>query len=172
MENKHIFIFRHGETQVSKYGGMYWSPSAKLLAEATKPLERLGNYLQDSPPGKYFMSPLFRCQQTVAIVTKKNKRNFVVDTRLQEYGMEFPWTFIKRVKEFIKDLENLPDEHIYICTHGIVITALINLLTDQNLSLIDLIKSAITPIKPAVLVIISDNKIQTISFRKDINEEK
>lgn len=166
MKNKTIYIFRHGETRVSKYGGFYLNYfSAQLLPEAKKPLERMGKYIQKLPQGKHFMSPMTRCQQTVEIVTNGTQRKFFIDTRLQEYGRELPWTFVKRVKSFLSDVNKLPDEHIYICTHGVVITALVNLLAFNKFGAKELMESVIRPIKPAVFVTIKGTEIQTISFR-------
>ena len=167
MQNKNIYIFRHGETRVSKHGGVYLKRfSAELLPEATEPLERMGKYIRKLPQGKHFTSPMIRCQQTVAIVTKSTKRQFIVDPRLQEYGLELPWTFMKRVQAFIQEVNNLPDTDVYICTHGIVISAIVSILIKKRMNIVHLVRGALYPVKPAVLVIIRNNDVTYISFRK------
>lgn len=169
MKNKHIYIFRHGETRVSKYGGVYLKRfSAELLPQAREPLERMGHYMKSLPQGKHFVSPMVRCIQTVAIVTKNTKREFIIDTRLQEYGVELPWTFIKRVHEFVREMNDLPDTNIYICTHGIVISTILHILIFKRINILQLLIGAISPVKPAVLIMIHNKNINYISFRKNV----
>lgn len=166
---KTYYLFRHGDTFVTKGQRLWYYPrflpetafsygarvfSASILDEAKPTLQKLAEYLKDIPTDFNASSQLRRCRQTVQIVEKETKKEFIFDKRLNEFVFETPWTFRHRVRSFLKDLERKKYENVAICTHGAVLALFASLLTGK----------AVGFPKPGVLVIIKGQEITYKDF--------
>lgn len=160
--NRTYYIFRHGLTDAVKRKTWYWGTlySAPILDEGKQSIERLGLYLRDNEIDYAVSSQFLRCRQTTDIVSEILRKNFVIDRRIGEYVCEFPWSFRRRIRDLVTDLESSPYEHITICTHSLVIETLIHLLTNRPFSLLRGIHSP----SPGVLTIIANGKITQQDF--------
>ncbi len=159
---KKYYIFRHGDTFATKAGTAYGIKvfSAPILPEAKVALEKMGTYLNDHPTDYNVTSPLLRCRQTAKIVGELSDKQFETDKRLREFFLETIWNLRRRVKSFLKDLDNKGYETVAICTHGAVISELVNILTGRTLSWYQL---PLYP-DPGILTIITENNIEQINF--------
>jgi len=124
MSDKNWYIFRHGLATLSKRGYGDQIRTAQVLPEGIPPVQRLARYLDTCAYDWGVRSEFLRCAQTADIVTVITGRTFVTDARLNE-RVEEPFDTIRdRVKAFIDEMEKTPHQHIWVCTHGIVIAAL------------------------------------------------
>lgn len=131
---KHWYIFRHGLATLSKNGYGAQIRTAEVLPQGIPPVQRLARYLVTCPYEWGARSEFLRCEQTAAIVTEITGRAFVADPRLNE-RVDEPFHVIReRVKDFIDDMQATPHQHIWVCTHGIVIAALKSWLTRGDFS--------------------------------------
>ncbi len=166
---KTFYLFRHGETFVTRGQRLWYYPrflpetafsygarvfSASILEEAKPTLQKLAEYLKDIPTDFNASSQFRRCRQTVQIVEKETKKEFIFDKRLNEFVFETPWAFRHRVKSFLKTLVDKDYQNVAICTHGAVLSLLASLLTGK----------AVGFPKPGVLVIIKGNQIKYQDF--------
>lgn len=159
-----FYIFRHGETFATKAGTGYGIRvfTAPILEEGIPTLEKMGVYLKDIHSDYNVSSQVKRCRQTVAIIGKESKKEFVFDKRLNEYFIESFGHFRNRIKSFLLEMEEKQYETILICTHGAVIAGLISLLTGKNFQPYNLF----TYPEPGVLTIIKDKTTQQINFNE------
>lgn len=132
MTRKHWYIFRHGLATHSKTGYGDRIYDAEVLPEGIPPVERLARYMTTLPYDHGLRSEFLRCQQTAAIVTTTTGRAFTADARLNEAVKEPFHEVRERVQGFVDDLEAASYQHIWICTHGIIIAGLKNWLTVGN----------------------------------------
>jgi broad specificity phosphatase PhoE len=126
------YIFRHGETFVTKGWKMGYGTkifSADILEDSRPALEKIGRYLRKIPTDVNTSSKIKRCRQTVKIVSKNSKKDFVFDSRLNEFFFELPFFFRKRIKSFLNDLGD--SDSVLICTHAAVINELIKIINPQ-----------------------------------------
>lgn len=166
MKSKTYYLFRHGETKTSKRDGIYLLDyfSASILPEAYPPLERMGEFLKTVPSTYHVSSQFYRCRQTTAIITKHTKKEFIFDKRLNDFSLETPHHYGKRIRSILHDLEALPDTHIMICTHGGNIETITDLLIKKDFSVLKNMKRLLHPTKPGKLVIITNNTKKEIDF--------
>ena len=159
---KTYYIFRHGETFVTKKGGWYWHRlySAPILEEGRPVITKMAHYLKDIPSDYNVCSPFLRCRQTAEIVTDITGKIFEIDRRIREWDFEIPYYFKKRVINFIEEMEKSEKNSIIICTHAFVIQLLVQYLTVGKISLRELLKAPL----PGVLTIIQDKKLKEINF--------
>ncbi len=139
MENKTIYLVRHGLATKSTTGYGDKILTAELLPEAIPSIHRLANYLKDKPTDYNVSSEILRCKQTAAIITSRTDKKFVFDSRLNEYYQETFLQFSNRITLFFNDLKTKPYQNILICTHGAVIAGLKHLIlsdsfTEENLT--------------------------------------
>jgi len=159
---KQWIIFRHGLATHSKTGYGDRIVTAEVLPEGRPPIQRLGIYLKDKPFEYGVRSEFIRCQQTAQIVTDATGHVFVPDSRLNEQVKENFEQVRARVAHFVQETSALPYQHIWICTHGIIIAALKSLL----------IKGAFTPgdandyTQPGQLLIIQEQTAEVIRFEQ------
>lgn len=157
-----FYIFRHGQTFATKFGRPYGLTifSAGILEEGKPALIKMGQYLKDIPSDFNVSSPFRRCKQTVEIISKESGNSFSFDKRLGEYLLETRANCRKRINSLILEMESLGYETVLICTHGAVISELMNLLLPG-------VYSPGTGFRypdPGVLIIVEDGEYKEISF--------
>lgn len=169
MAKKRLYILRHGETFATKKNTWYGLRvfSAPILEEGKGAIKRIGEHLKDIGTDYCVSSKILRCRQTVEIIRAETGKDFVFDSRLNEYFFETLWQFRSRVKSFLRDLEKKGYENVLICTHGAVIAAILNMITTKPLPLLNRKSYP----NPGVLIIIeyetigsSDATIQELDF--------
>lgn len=163
---KRYYLFRHGETFVTKSQGRHFLYglrhfSAQLLPDGLPVIKDLGIYLHDKSIDYAVTSEYLRCRDTAAIVAKYTKKDFIGDKRLNSFFLETPWHFRKRLQKFLTAMENSDYQSIVICTHGLVLSMLVGLLTKKNFSF----KEIFSPPPPGTLLIIEDGQLQIINFK-------
>lgn len=126
---KNWYIFRHGLATHSTQGYGDRILTAEVLPEGIPPIRRLGRYMQSVPFDDGVRSELIRCQQTAAIVTEATGRQFRADPRLNEQYRESFEVVRDRVHSFVEETLATPAQHIWVCTHGVIIAALKSFLT-------------------------------------------
>ncbi len=163
------YLFRHGDTFVTKGQRVWYYPkfipetafsygskvfSASILDEAKPTIQKLAEYLKEMPTQFNASSQFRRCRQTVQIIEKETKKEFIFDKRLNEFVFETPWTFRHRVRSFLQELEEKSFQSVAICTHGAVIALIASILSGEKVGF---------P-KPGVLVIIKNGEITYKDF--------
>lgn len=161
---KTYYIFRHGETFVTKGGGWYWHRlySAPILEEGRPIITKLAEYMKNVPSDYNVCSPFLRCQQTAEIVNKITGKVFTTDRRIREWDFEVPYYFKRRVLNFAVEMEKSEHQTIVICSHAYVIQVLVQYLTHGNVSLRQLVAAPL----PGVLTIIKNKELTEINFNK------
>ncbi len=170
MKTKTYYIFRHSETFVTQSKRWFRTYGFKVFSAHILPLgrpttEKLAIYLKKIPSDLNICSEFLRCRETVEIVSKITGKKFEYDKRLNENVMEPAWIFRKRVRHLIKELESSNYENIIICTHSIVIVALIKLFSGEKFTFKDFFINS-TP--PGILNIVKNGKVKTIDFNNKI----
>lgn len=163
---KTYYIFRHSETFVTQsksrirfYGFKIFS--AHILPIGLPVTEKLARYLINISTEKNLCSEYIRCKETAEIVTRITGKTFTYDKRLNEYFLESAGRFRRRLENFIAEMEASDDKKILICTHGLVIVALIKILCGEQFTFSHLFE--INP-SPGVLTIVKNGKVKTIDF--------
>ena len=159
---KTYYIFRHGETFVTKKGGWYWHRlySAPILEQGKPVITKMAHYLKDIESDYNVRSPFLRCQQTAEIVTDITGKIFEVDRRIREWDFEIPYYFKRRVLNFITEMEKSDKQVILVCTHALVLQVMIQYLTLGNVNMGKLLAAPL----PGVLTIIKEKKAEQIDF--------
>lgn len=134
MTTKNWYIFRHGLATRSRNGYGAQIRTAEVLPEGIPPVQRLARFLDTCPYDWGARSEFLRCQQTAQIVADITGRGFVADPRLNERVDEPFHEISERVKDFIDGVERTAHQHVWVCTHGIVIAALKSWLTRGDFS--------------------------------------
>jgi broad specificity phosphatase PhoE len=161
---KTYYIFRHGLTYAVKTGTAYGMGlfTAPIIDEAKPALERMGKFLKDKPTDFNISSPLTRCRQTVEIISKMSGKEFVFDRRITEFFLETGWLVRRRVGRLLKEIDKKGYEKVAICTHGAIISTLINALTPREGQ--EREYDVFRYPDPGVLVVIEDGKVEEINF--------
>jgi broad specificity phosphatase PhoE len=166
MQTKTYYIFRHGETFVTKSKGLrlygLHSRSIGILPEGIPTIKRLAEYLKDISTDNNVCSEYLRCKETAKIVTDITGKKFTYDPRLNEYFFESFWHFKNRIKNFIDESESSKNKTFLICTHGAVVSGLTRLLLAGKFNPMQ----ALMFPRPGVLTIISGKDIYAIDFNK------
>lgn len=161
---KTFYIFRHGTTYATKTATAYGDTilTASIMDEAKSAIERIGEFLKDKHTDFNVTSPIIRCAQTAEIISKITGKKFVFDNRLTEYTMESHESVDERINSLLLEIEKKDYKNITICTHGAIISILINRImsNSEGLRSYDLFHFP----DPGVLVIIKDNNIEEINF--------
>lgn len=143
------YIFRHGETFVTTNKSLGYGTkvfSADILKQCFPALEKLGQHLKNIPTNYNVSSKIKRCRQTVEIISKESEKIFQFDPRLNEFFFELPFFFKRRVRSFLKEIDQNNYEVVAICTHGAVINELIKQINPN--AFIPLIKKSPDPTPP------------------------
>lgn len=157
-----FYIFRHGETLVSKTNSVYGDTvlTAEILPEGKPIIEKLGSFLKDIPTDFNVSSEFLRCRQTVEIVSRVSGKEFTFDRRLNELYDETIEEFIAKLKDFLKEVRQKNYPSVLICTHGAIIAILTELIVLGNLKSYDVTNYP----RPGILRIIKAGKIQDLDF--------
>ncbi len=160
--DKTYYIFRHGQTTATLNKRWYWAKfySAKILDEGKPSIIKLAEYLKQVKTDFNVCSPFLRCRQTAEIVSEVTGKVFVFDSRIKEYSLELPWTFKRRLLNFVKDMETSKHTKILICTHAIDIEMLIQYLQNGRIHLWERVTAPL----PGVLTIITNKKSTVVNF--------
>jgi broad specificity phosphatase PhoE len=163
---KHWYIFRHGLATRDPRGYGNRVLTAEVLPEGIPPVRRLGEYLKEAPYDYGVRSEILRCQQTAGIVTEITGRTFVTDSRLNEIYQESFDQVRDRVREFVQEMSTSPYEHVWVCTHGIVIAALRHLLTRGEFAP----KDALDYVLPGQLLLIHGEEIEVVRLDEELKQ--
>ena len=161
------YIFRHAETYFSKFNLHYGNmvENAEILPEGIPAIKRLADHLKTIKTDKNYTSPYKRCLQTVGIINKITGWIFNTDDRLHDYNrnIETIPEMIQRIERFHNEINQSGLKVVAVCTHGYPISALIQLITKDSVSIPDLDNYP----KSGVLTIIKNKKIEEIDFSED-----
>ncbi len=164
-----FYIFRHGDTintgginrLLKKGGGPRDLP---ILPKSKYALEKIGEYLKDIKTDANFTSPYLRCRESSEIVGKISKKEFIVDERIRELRDDIHGFvhFKKRVREFLKEIEEKGYSSVAICTHGAIIVAIKHIVRDGYFFYFQGIDFP----SPGKLMILKGKKVRIIDFNK------
>ncbi len=157
---RNFYLFRHGLATHSLDGYGDKIITAAILPEAILPIQRMGTYLCDIPSDFNVSSEFLRCRQTTQIVSDITKKQFLFDSRLNEYYNESFDEFSTRVKSFLQEIEQKNYQDILVCTHGAVIAALKRLILANHLEVSQLNDFP----KTGMLLCIKNKNIEEIDF--------
>lgn len=155
------YILRHGLATHSMNGYGDKILSAPLLPEAVPAIERMSAYLAKVPVSSNWSSTLIRCIQTTEIVRRITGKVFIPDKRLNEFYQETFSRFYGRVSSWFKEVNTSQSKNILVCTHGVVIAALKQILLTGDFS-----EAANLLDYPGCgqLVVIKERKIELFDF--------
>lgn len=158
--NKTLYLFRHGLATHSKRGYGKGIVTARILPEGIPAVKKIGIAIKDVPHSINFSSEFMRCRETNAIVSQISGKVFVYDSRLNEKHKETIGDVRIRVSDFLKDLVHFPEQNIIICTHGVIIAAIKNLLLHKKFVTKDLIDYPLT----GELMVIEGNTVRIVNY--------
>ncbi|HXS14869.1 MAG TPA: phosphoglycerate mutase family protein [Candidatus Saccharimonadales bacterium] len=161
--NKTLYLFRHGLATKSTQGYGEHIKTARLLPEAYKPIEKMAEFLQNIPADHFFSSEYIRCVQTSEIITKITHIPFVTDKRLNEYNDISLSNFVNNLSSFLRDIETMNGNSLFICTHAADLVVLKKLLFNVPIDEADTQSNA--PL-PGVLEIIKNGITEEINFNE------
>ena len=158
--SKTFYLVRHGIATHGKRGYGKRKLIAPILPEAIPVIERLAQALVSVPNSANFSSEIIRCRETSAIINRITGKSFIFDSRLNEAAHPTVQEIRERVGRVLNDMMTLPQGNIIICTHGIVIAALKNLITQGKF----VTKHQTDYPLSGELMIIENSKVKIISF--------
>lgn len=127
IQNKTLYLVRHGLSTLSKRGYGRRKLTAGLLPQGAAAIEKIASYLKDTPFSYNVSSDLPRCRQTAGIITNITGKPFVYDKRLTEFYHESFTDFKARIADFLEYISTVPEEYIIICSHAAVIAGITDL---------------------------------------------
>lgn len=127
-QSKTLYLVRHGLSTHSKRGYGKRKLTTPLLPEGRPAIYRLAETLKDIRDSFQVSSEIIRCRETSAIITEVTNKKFVFDSRLNEDYHETIGQVRSRVESFLDDIDTHPQSSAIICTHGVIIAAIKNLL--------------------------------------------
>lgn len=151
---RHALAIKKGEA----YGNRVLT--AEILPEGIPPIEKMGNYLKNVAFDYSVCSPILRCQQTAAILSKYTKKPFVTDKLLREYYEETFEELYKRTSTFLQNLQAKNYKNVLICTHGSVIAGLTHFIINNRFTEEERMDFP----NPGVLTIIQNKTMKEIDF--------
>ena len=160
MESKTIYLVRHGLATHSKRGYGKRKLTAPILPEGEAAIRRLAESLISVPDNFNISSEIIRCRQTSAIISEITGKQFTFDARLNEGNRETIMQIRQRALSFIQDVEKVPQKNIIICTHGVIIAAIKNLIITNKF-----VTRMMTDYPlPGELMIIDGNNVKMTNF--------
>lgn len=132
LNDKNIYLVRHGLSTLNKRGYGRKKLTADLLPQGIIESEKAAHYLKNIPDSYNLSSEIPRCKQTAEIITRITGKSFHFDKRLTEFYHETFTDFKKRIIDFLENLSTVPEENIIICTHAAVIVAIKYLLLEDK----------------------------------------
>ncbi len=158
---KIFYLVRHALATHSKYGYGRKKFTASILSEGMPAIQRLAVSLKDVHNSINVSSEIVRCKETSALISQITSKKFTFDKRLDENkNGETIGEIRKRVRDFLRDIYNLPQTNIIICTHGVIIAAIKNLLVYDKFVTKQLHDFPLT----GELMIIEGKTVKTINF--------
>lgn len=130
--NKTMYLFRHGLATHSRRGYGRWIVSTHILPEGIPPIKKMGEKLKEIQDCKCFSSEFPRCRETSEIVSGITGNTYIFDSRLNEKYKETIGEVRTRVSHFLSDVSGYPQQNIIICTHGVILAAIKNLLLNGS----------------------------------------
>lgn len=130
--NKILYLFRHGLATHSRRGYGKEIVTARILPEGTPPIKKIGEKLKKMQNCRYFSSEVSRCRETSEIISEITGNTFMYDRRLNEKYKETIGEVRTRVSHFLSDVSRYPQQNIIICTHGVILAAIKNLLLNGS----------------------------------------
>jgi len=134
------YLFRHAlATHESSYGDRILT--ATILPEGRPSIERMAVFIKEQKElasSINFVSPVVRCQETAAIISKVTGKKFVTDERLTEFrGINHEETasdISLLCQSFLNEMENQQTQHVLVCTHGTAMAAFKHIFFNQPYS--------------------------------------
>ncbi len=157
---KTYYLVRHGIATHSTHGYGKRKLTAPILPEAIPMIRRLAESLKAVGESINISSEIIRCRETSAIITEITGKKFTYDKRLNEDYHEMVGDIRDRVKAFLDVVIQAPQKNVIVCTHGIVISAIKNLLTRNKFVTSDYLDYPPT----GTLMIIEGKEVRTINF--------
>lgn len=158
-----LYIFRHAVATRSRAGYGSQIKTAEILPEGVPPIKKLANYLKTVESDYHASSEYLRCRQTASIVTEVTGKQFIFDSRLNEFDNEKASEFISRVSDFLEDIKTKNYKSSIICTHAGVIAVILKTLKGEEIFDDDLLTNY--PL-PGVLVMVENSIIKEINFNE------
>jgi broad specificity phosphatase PhoE len=160
--SKTYYIFRHGETFATKhiqdYGDLI--ETAEILDEGKPTIERMAEFLETVPTDYNVSSEFHRCRQTVGIVSEITGKQFVFDSRLNEFYKETFDEMKNRLKNFIDEMNASDYQTVLVCTHGALIAGLVSFLIRHDYNRDDMEKYP----PPGILIKIDGDQLEQWNF--------
>jgi len=130
--SKTFYIVRHGLATHSTHGYGKRKLTAPILPEGRIAINKLAVELKNIGESANISSEIIRCRETSGIITEITGKKFTYDKRLNEDYHETVRDIRERVMSFLKDAMKFPQHNIIVCTHGIIIAAIKNLLINDK----------------------------------------
>jgi len=160
IQSKTLYLVRHGIATHSAHGYGKRKLTAPLLPEAEPVIQRLARSLIGVTNSCNVSSEIIRCRQTSAIITKETGKQFIYDSRLNEDYHETVGAIKARVTSFLNDIDKVSEDTIIICTHGIIIAAIKNLVINNSF----VTSQRLDYPQPGELLIIKRGAVEEINF--------
>lgn len=131
-----IYIIRHGHPKPNT-GIPYDRIPGPPLSEIGQEEARVaGLYLAHYAPQRIYSSPLDRAYETAEIIGKVIDHNPLIEAMLAEHRKEETFEMVKtRLKGFLAQLHDSPDERVILVAHGSPIKAILQLLSNDQIDL-------------------------------------
>ncbi len=159
--SKTFYLIRHGIATHSKRGYGSKKFTAPILPEAIPSIMRLATFLKTVPTSANFSSEIIRCRETSAIITQITGKQFVFDARLNEENGEGVKLISTRVRSFLCEVIHRPEKDILICTHGVIIAAIKNILLTDKFPTTKFYDYCL----PGELIILNKNSTSLLDFK-------
>ncbi|MBI2074742.1 MAG: histidine phosphatase family protein [Candidatus Levybacteria bacterium] len=160
MKNRNFYIFRHALATHSKSGYGDKIISAEILPEAIAPIEKMANFFKNISSDYNVSSEYLRCRETAEIISEITNKNFIFDSRLNEFHQETFPQFKNKISSFLDDIKKKRYKNILICTHGAVIAGLKNFIVNGDFNANQLFDYS----DCGVLEIIENGRVKKINF--------
>ena len=159
-QSKTIYLVRHGLSTHSTHGYGKKKLTAPMLQEGIPAILRLSTALKKLPDSANISSEIIRCRETAAIISQVTGKKFTFDKRLNEAYHETIGEIRQRVVSFLTDISHQPQTHVIICTHGVIIAAIKNLLVAEKF----VTRQQYDYPQAGELVIVRGKNVETINF--------
>jgi len=160
LNNKNIYLVRHGLSTLSKWGYGKRKLTADLLPQGEIAVRKIARYLKGVPASYNASSDLARCRQTTEIISRITGKSFYYDKRLTDFHHETFTDFKKRISGFLEDISSVNKKNVIICTHAAVIAAMKHFITENKF----IYKDRFDYPKEGELVIIKSKEYKKINF--------
>jgi broad specificity phosphatase PhoE len=129
-QSKIFYLVRHGLATHSTHGYGKRKLTAALLPEGVPAIQKMAQFLKTVPTSTNISSEIIRCRETSAIIEGVTGKKFIFDARLNEDYHETIGELRTRVHSFLDSVFKSSHTHIIVCTHGVIVSAIKNLLVN------------------------------------------